>query len=372
MWMTAEEALRRLKSKPQSLYANVSRGRVRAKPDPSDQRRSLYYAEDVERLAARAHGRRPARAVAAEAVNWGEPVLASAISTVRAGRLFYRGTDAAELSHTATLEGVAALLWERPEVAVESLETAASPSVKTLFVRLASAAATEPAAAGQGGMRLEETAEAVLQVIADALCGPGSGTVDRRLAARWAHPDAADAVRRALVLLADHELNASTFAARVAVSTGASLWAGALAGLAALTGPRHGTAAREVRALAEDIGRDGRGPEAALREWLDEGRRVPGLGHPLYPKGDIRARALLEGFEPLPEFADFAGAAEAVTGEAPNIDFALAALAARYELPDEAPLTLFALGRSVGWLAHMMEQIRSGQLIRPRARYVGA
>lgn len=371
MWMTAEEALRRLKSKPQSLYANVSRGRVRAKPDPSDQRRSLYFAEDVERLAARSHGRRPAQAVAAEAVNWGEPVLSSAVSTVRDGRLSYRGVDAAELAATATLEAIAALLWGRAEVLAQSRETPATHSVETLFVRLAHAAATAPPSVGQGALLLGDTAEAVLAVSVDALAGGGGGAIHERLARRWGRPDAADAVRRALVLLADHELNASTFAARVAVSTGASLWAGTLAGLATLSGPRHGTAAREVRALAEDVGADARGAEAALRDWLGEGRQVPGLGHRLYPDGDVRARALLASFVPTPEFVAFARAAERVSGEAPNIDFALAALAARFDLPDEAPLTLFALGRCVGWLAHMMEQIRSGQLIRPRARYVG-
>ena len=82
MWLTADEALARLGSKPQSLYANVSRGRIRAKPDPADKRRSLYQSEDVDRLAARARGRRSAQAVASGTMNWGEPVLPSAISTV--------------------------------------------------------------------------------------------------------------------------------------------------------------------------------------------------------------------------------------------------------------------------------------------------
>lgn len=372
MWMTAEEALRRLKSKPQSLYANVSRGRVRAKPDPADQRRSLYFAEDVDRLAARSRGRRPAQAVAAEAVNWGEPVLASGISTVRGGRLSYRGSDAAELARTATLEQVAALLWNLPQVVVESRETSISPSIETLFVKVAMRAAVEPPVGGQGGIGLAESAIEVLSAVSDAVAGGGAALIHERLAQRWGREEAGDGIRRALVLLADHELNASTFAARVAVSTGASLWAGTLAGLATLTGPRHGTAAREVRALAGDIGADLLDAEDALREWLGEGRQVPGFGHRLYPLGDVRARALLEGFVPRPAFATFLQAAKTLTGEDPNIDFALAALADRYDLPDEAPLTLFALGRSVGWLSHMMEQIRSGQLIRPRARYVGA
>lgn len=371
MWIGAEEALRRLQCKPQSLYANVSRGRVRAKPDPEDQRRSLYLADDVDRLSARAHGRRPARLVAAEAVSWGEPVLASAISTVAAGRLSFRGLDAAEFSRAAGLAETAALLWDSGMVDVVSEDATASPSIETLFLSLARRAATEPPLAGQGSLGLLDSAGEVLGCLAGALAGGGAAPAELRLARLWGRPDAADPIRRALVLLADHELNASTFAARVAVSTGASLWAGTLAGLSALSGPRHGTAARQVAALAEDIGAAGPAAESALRDWLGEGRQVPGMGHPLYPDGDIRARTLLAAFDQTPAFSAFRRAAESVTGELPNIDYALAALTARFALPATAPMTLFALGRSVGWLAHMMEQVRSGTLIRPRARYVG-
>jgi citrate synthase len=370
MWMSAEEALRRLRCKPQSLYANVSRGRVRAKADPADQRRSLYSTEDIERLAARAHGRRPARVVAAEAVNWGEPVFPSALSTVIGGRLSYRGLDAAELSRTASLTDVAALLWGAQAVQLDSPLLAATPSVETLFAELAFRAATSPPVVSQASASLVAAASEVLALAAAALAGPGLQPLHDRLAGLWRRPDGADSIRRALVLLADHELNASTFAARVAVSTGASLWAGALAGLCALNGPRHGTAAREVRVLAEDLG--GASAEAELRDWLGEGRHVPGFGHRLYPHGDVRVPALLDAFEEPAGFAAFRRAGESVTGELPNIDYALAAMTARFDLPSSAPMTLFALGRSVGWLAHMIEQIQSGQLIRPRAHYVGS
>src|SRR6218665_731149 len=93
LWITAEEALRQLGTKPQTLYANVSRGRIRAKPDPADPRRSLYQADDVKRLAARHSGRRQSAAVAAEAIRWGDPVLPTAISAISQERLFYRGRD---------------------------------------------------------------------------------------------------------------------------------------------------------------------------------------------------------------------------------------------------------------------------------------
>jgi citrate synthase len=91
-WLTAEQALILLGTKSQTLYANVSRGRIRAKPDPSDTRRSLYFGEDVNKLAARHPGRRKSEAVAEEAIRWGDPVLSSALST--RCRPALRGLDA--------------------------------------------------------------------------------------------------------------------------------------------------------------------------------------------------------------------------------------------------------------------------------------
>ena len=375
MWLTADEALARLGTKPQTLYANVSRGRIRARPDPQDSRKSLYNAEDVQRLAERHGGRRKSEVVAAETIRWGEPILQSAITTIEAGRLYYRGRDAVALSEHATLEQTAALLWE-----ADAADLPAKPGnppdkrpggpLAAAFVALAARAAGDAPSYGRapGALRLE--AASVLATLAEALVGePGGAALHERLAASWRRPQAADAIRRALVLLADHELNASTFAARVAVSTGASLAAGILAGLCALSGPLHGGASAGVQALAALA--DARGAEAAVRDWLGQGRPVPAFGHRLYPDGDARAAALLARLPVPPVYADLRIAATQLVGEEPNIDFALAAMAAGHGLPDDAPLTLFALARCVGWLAHGLEQAASGTLIRPRARYVG-
>jgi citrate synthase len=176
-------------------------------------------------------------------------------------------------------------------------------------------------------------------------------------------------VRRALVLLADHELNASTFAARVAVSTGAPLSAAVLSGLATLSGPLHGRAALGVLELVTSVERLGAGK--AVREWLSQGRPVVGFGHPLYPAGDPRAAALLGQLTLPREYTELSDAVDQLIGERPNIDFALAALTKVHRLPAEAPMILFALGRCAGWLAHALEQVTSGAPIRPRARYVG-
>jgi citrate synthase len=381
-WLAAAQALAMLGVRPQTLYANVSRGRIRAKPDPKDTRRSLYHSADVERLARRRHGRPKVAAVAAETIGWGEPILASAVSTIADGRLWYRGRDAVALAETATLEETATLLWEAepglfdrpaaPRTAAPSAKIGGSP-MGAAFLALAARAATDLPAQGRAASVLHGEAADLLTLLVDAMLGAAGRTrgraIHQRIAAAWRRPRAEDVIRRALVLLADHELNASTFATRVTASTGASLAASLLAGLATLTGPLHGGAPAGVQALAASAKRVG--ADEAVRGWLAQGRPIPAFAHPLYPDGDVRAAALLERFSPPPLFMELRAATERIVGEPPNIDFALAALAATYDLPADAPLTLFAAARCVGWVAHALEQFATGSLIRPRARYVG-
>jgi citrate synthase len=378
-WLDRGEALARLGVRAQTLYAYVSRGRVGMRPDPADSRRSLYSAQDVDAIARRrARGRRPA-AIAASAIAWGEPAIATAISTVIHGRPVYRGEDAVALAERATVEEVAALLWDaegRVRLAPPSRSAGATRggpfAARAALAALAALAAAAPPALGRAPAALRGDAAAAVGALAVSLGAKGGGgAVHARLARGWGGgARAAGAVRRALVLLADHELNASTFAARVAASTGASVAACLLAGLAALSGPRHGGAAEGVAALAAEAERAG--GEVAVARRLERGHPLPGFGHPLYPEGDPRARALLAAVEPDGGLASLRDAVAAATGALPNLDFALLALARAHRLPPDAPFRLFALGRSVGWAAHAMEQGASGQLIRPRARYEGA
>jgi citrate synthase len=371
-WVTAEEALAELGTKPQTLYANVSRGRIRAKADPADPRRSLYQQSDVKRLAERHAGRRKSETVAAEAISWGDPVLASAISTIAAGRLLYRGRDAAELSVHATLEETALLLWNAESftcVPARAPEPAA-PAIQAALLALAGRVSADLPSLGRARPALQMEACSVLSTIADALApGPTDHSLHHRLAACWGRPEAADCLRRALVMFADHELNASTFAVRVTVSTGAALSAAVLSGLSTLTGPLHGSAWRSIDALVEAA--SSIGAERAIRHQLLRGSRLGAFGHPLYPDGDVRARVLLSSFDVPPVFRDVQRAGEEMVGEPVNADFALAAMTAAFNLPEEAPIIIFALARTAGWLAHAMEQIESGHLIRPRARYIG-
>jgi citrate synthase len=371
-WLTAEQALNLLGTKSQTLYANVSRGRIRAKSDPVDTRRSLYFAEDVKRLATRHAGRRKTEAVAAEAIQWGDPVLPSALSTVFNGRLFYRGQDVAMLAETASLEDIALLLWDmkRPLRLEEGEVRRKPPSLNAAFLALAERTTGDLPSLGRSLPALQSEAESVFGTVAEALAPGASGLpLHQRLAVAWDRPDAGDLIRRCLVLLADHELNASTFTARITASAGATLSAAALSGLSTLTGPLHGGAWQSVRSLVARAAAIG--AEDAVRSYLSEGRPLPAFGHQLYPDVDVRAEALLHCFTLPPLFARVRDVGEQLVGERVNVDFALTAMTHAFHLPEDAPLIIFALARTVGWLAHAMEQVTSGRLIRPRARYVG-
>ena len=222
-------------------------------------------------------------------------------------------------------------------------------------------------------MALAVEAATLLDLLTDAVAGGVTGgAIHNRLALAWGQGPGgpgADLIRRILVLVADHELNASAFAARVAASTGASLAAASLAGLATLSGPRHGGATAAVRSFTGEAAQ--LGPRAAIANRLAEDRLLPGFGHPLYPDGDPRARALLDRFTAPAELQALRQAVEAEAGLAPNIDFALMAVCETLRLPADAPFALFAVARCAGWIAHAMEQAGAGALIRPRARYVG-
>lgn len=146
-----------------------------------------------------------------------------------------------------------------------------------------------------------------------------------------------------------------------------------IAGLAALEGAKHGGTTARIAALWDSL-HGSRDLTGAFAERLQRGEPMDGFGHPLYKHGDPRARVLLE---MLPRsrtttFArELAAAAHAVLGEAPNVDFALVAVARALGLPSGAALTLFAIGRTIGWIGHAIEQYEKNALIRPRAKYVG-
>jgi citrate synthase len=374
-WLTRAEALRELKVRAQTLYAYASRGQIGVRRDPDDPKRSLYRGEDIAAVVARRRrGRRP-DAIAASTIWLGEPIITTTISTIHAGRLYYRGHDAIALAEKATLEDVAAILWDAPVnprfQSGRSFAAAHGTGRRRAYVALAEAAAMSSPTFARAARVLCAEAAVLVGCLARAFgADAGTSPVHLRLAKGWKLKEpAVDLVRRALVLLADQELTTSAFAARVAASTGASLAACMLAGIATLSGPLHGGAPIRVKGLLDEVARTNAGE--AIKRHLSSGWPVPGFGHFLYPEGDPRAQALLGAFEARPHFRETIATVCATTGQAPTIDVALAALADRFDMPADAPFALFAIGRSVGWLAQSIEQATTGAMIRPRARYIG-
>jgi citrate synthase len=188
---------------------------------------------------------------------------------------------------------------------------------------------------------------------------------------------AARAIERTLILVADHELNASTFATRVVASTGADLYACVTGGLAALTGPRHGAFSDRVEALLDEVGEPDNARDA-IQARTSRGEALPGFGHPLYPNGDPRVPLLFEVAEQFGVRSRRWVTLRAVLREMrrterepPNLDFGLVAVVHALGLPRGSATALFAVGRTAGWIAHALEQREAAYLLRPRAEYVG-
>ncbi|GMU52865.1 MAG: citrate synthase [Candidatus Xenobia bacterium] len=380
-YLTAEEACRRLGVSPATLYSYVSRGLLGSEGQPGT-RRCLYREEEVERLASRRRHRRHPEQAAAEALQWGSPVLESALTCIQDGQLYYRGQLATELASRTCFEQVVELLWEgqhRPGLPPpgpwqEAFKLASRLEPTEAFrLVLVAAGSTDPAARDLQPDSVRRTGSRILTLLGRCLTDShrAGRPLARSLASAWTpgNPAAERALEATLILCADHELNTSAFTARCVASAEASPYAVVGAALAALEGGRHGGHTRRVAALFEEASH--RGARPTLEDRLRRGEPIPGFGHPLYPEGDPRARHLLDKVTACALGRELLQAAESLHLRPPSLDFALVSLARSMSLPSGAPLTLFALGRTAGWLAHAMEQYRQGWMIRPRARYTG-
>jgi citrate synthase len=402
-WVDAAAAIRLLGVKRETLYAYASRGLVRSVVAPPGSRGHLYLREDLERLRARRDARSGHGPVAAAALKWGEPVLTSAITRLDASGPAYRGVPAVRLAETGTsFEATAELLWtgtaprERPAwqrlpratlSAVAAHVPRGTPPLQTMLLVAPALGVRDPARVHLAEEAEHERARRLIGALAATMGGGlGAPVADAPTIAGLAlqalgvlRPTGRSLalVEKALVLSADHELNASTFAARVTASAGADLYACVTAALAVITGPLHGGAADRVAALVDEVGHPDRA-RAVVTARAARGEIIPGFGHTLYRDGDPRAQPLLDGARAiggrrrsLAALFALADAVRALRGEAPTVDLGIVAIALALGLPAGAPSALFALGRLAGCVAHVVEQRAQGFLLRPRAHYVG-
>ncbi len=397
VWMNASEAAQRLKVSRQTLYAYVSRGLLQSKPVVGS-RSKQYRRSDVENLVTRQMTLRSPKGAVQASLNWGLPVMQSALTTIKDGGLYYQGKDAVALSATMSLEELAASLWNckareicnipfrEPTVGqirkLKLWRDKASPQ-RSLKAFMALVAQDDD---GHGNKPLSHQGAQLVYLMRAATtlipCPsvPSHQPVHRQLQHAWELNDAqGELIRRALILCADHELNVSSFTSRCVASSGARLDACVIAGLAALTGARHAG----VTSIIEDhwerwmsLPSATMSSRARILEFLVQPDEDPaplelGFGHPLYPNGDPRARAILAGLPADSLRARLEAQMHAASGLLPNLDFALVALRRHLALPLGSAFAIFAIGRVVGWIAHVIEQRKQGNLIRPRAHYVG-
>jgi citrate synthase len=408
-YFTAQEAAELLNISPATLYAYVSRGLVRSESAGTKRRTKRYYAEDIDRLKERQEQRRnPTEAVetaAATALNFGQPVLESAITLITDNQLFYRGYNATILAKNYRLEEIAVLLWdetpEQPQTWRETAPTLFPDSplplpnrfkiiqqqiddltpMEQFQILLPLAASNDFAAYDYRPEATRQTGARILTLLASIAAGiePDGRSLAALLQQGWLpdEPEAEKWLNEALILCADHELNLSAFTARCVASGETTLYGIVSAGLAALQGAKHGGFTGRVEALFKEVGTAENTP-TALKERLKRGEQIPGFGHPLYPDGDPRGRALMAlASEARPDspVVKLGQSIEATTldlvGLPVTLDFGLVTLAQALELPPGSPLALFAIGRTAGWIGHALEQNTLRQLIRPRAKYIG-
>ncbi|MEU3254409.1 citrate synthase [Streptomyces sp. NPDC006997] len=402
--LSTKEAAELLGVKPETVYAYVSRGQLSSRRAPGG-RGSTFDAKEVEALARR--NRRDGGAGAGGSGAAGGPgrelAVRTRITLIDKDRYYFRGVDATELAARHSYEEVAEWLWTgrlrpgatftAPESAVAVARSAvgALPGHSTPTDRLRVAAI---AAAAADPLRFDLSEEAVLgtaRVLIPTLVaalppvrlthrdeGPLAHRLWGRLSGRPADEASLRVLDTALGLLGDHDLAASTLAVRVAASARAHAYAAVSAGLGVIEGPLHGAASGLAHRLLLDV-LDHGDAAPVIAEELRAGRRVPGLGHRLYPGEDPRARALFALLDDLPHAAPALAAARDIEATAArhhplhaNVDLALAVLTASSGMPATAGETIFAVARTAGWIAHALEEYGERPLrMRPSGQYVG-
>src|SRR6476620_10558196 len=382
LYLSAREASAELAISQATLYAYVSRGLIRSEPS-ADSRSHRYRAEDVRTLKDRRTPAPEPRGI--RSFDADLPVMDSAVATITEDGPIYRGVNCIDLAERDTLEHTATLLWDvtgvdpfapdncpsiSPEMRAVTEATRGANAIDRTIAVLALAASADPRAYTRAAEGRAMVGGRIMRLVVATMLNARTSPqpLHLQIAKAWA-PDnkhAADLIRRALVLLADHELNASTFTVRCAASTGLNLYDSIIAGLAALKGPLHGGAGVLASQLVKTL--VDRDVEPMVRERVALGERFAGFGHGVYKRGDPRAQSLLNALAragaPRKFTREVPERIAEATGEFVNIDYVLAVIVHALRCPSGSELALFAMARSVGWIAHPSEQLQHGKLIR--------
>ena len=398
-YLTAQEAATELGISLDTLYAYVSRGLIRSEASDGQKRSRWYPLEDVQRLKKHKGEYRHPDKVAAGAMQAGTAVMESAITMITDDRFYYRGHDALTLATTHSVEQVAALIWTGDFSAEQSVFSRTSPEsmlaryhkicpylagltpLEAFQVCLPLVALDDIAAYDLRPEAVAQTGARILQLLAIVTAGGQHIThgIAQTVQQGWVpHDEPATALlAAALILCADQELNVTTFTARCVASAGSTPYAVVCSGLSALQGIKHAGQTERIEAFLRETDAPAN-VRSSMTSLLKRGEPIPGFGAVFYPVGDPRGKLLLELTAQVYPHSPAVLLAQRITeetndllGERPTIFFGLVTLARALNLPPGGAIALFALGRTIGWIGHGIEQYQANQVIRPRARYIG-
>ncbi|WP_375383161.1 citrate synthase [uncultured Sphingomonas sp.] len=382
-FLGAQEAADILGVSRNTLYVYVGRHGLRSQPVPGSRERR-YWKADILRL--KHSGRTADRSP-------GELRRESALTLVTDDGPYYRGRSAIELAGSSSLEEVASILWARPSDEIFTGDPPRTPAAFDQWTKLLAAESSVDRALGLFP-RLEQADLRAYDLTVSGMARTGadvvrwmtaiilrqnkapSGAIHQHIARSLKLDDAkAQVVRRLLVLAADHGFEPAAYAVRAVASTGVSPWRAVMTGLLVVLGRRSGFGRFEtMRLFLSELAQGD--PEGSVVRRLRDGDPVPGFGSRLYPKGDPRAATLVahcaEVFPDDPKLKHVL-TASAVMLDAKGLqpDFALACMLAGELLGPPIADSLFLIGRSVGWIAHSIEQYAAGEFEHLEGLYLG-
>ncbi len=384
-YVSSTKAEELLGVKRSSLYSYVSRNKIKTKIDPKNKKKRLYSYEDIITLLERKNSF-GAEKVAQNSLMWGEPVLESSITLINNNMLYYRGLSMTKLVKSYTFEQVASLIWtgdfnDATNYFTKEISSLNPISCSLIDLQQYLLQLEKKDLAPLVSSNLKELGAKILVSITQDLTNDYNirTPIPDKLAHHFCKDKkyASELIKTSLIVIADHELNPSSFTARTVASTGANLFQVLVAGLSAMSGFKHGGAILRIELMINEL-RENMALDKNLRKRIARGDTIVGFGHNLYPQGDPRAKILLNKvakyYSDSKEFLIFKAIMDKcieLTHQGPTIDFALLTMTSVLKVSSDFALFLIAYGRIVGWIGQAIEEYQENRLIRPRAKYIG-
>lgn len=384
-YVTSIEAEALLGVKRESLYSYVSRNKINAIIDPKNKRKRLYSYDDIVKLVEKKKSL-GAEKIAQNSLMWGEPVLESAITFINNSKLYYRGYPITMLVKQHSYVEVASLIWTGDFETAKNYFTEIVPTLHHINYSLSDVQEyllqleKRDRDTVSFFPHIELGAKILVSIVQDITQNFQKNIPIPAKLAGFFCPNkkhATELLETALIVIADHELNTSSFTARTVASTGANLFQVLVAGLSAMSGYKHGGAILRIEQMVKEL-KENMTFERDLRKREEYSESIVGFGHKLYPEGDPRAKILLDKiakyYGDTKEYNIFKSIMVSCmerTKQKPTIDFALLTLASVLEVNSDFAQFLFGYGRIVGWIGQVLEEYQENRLIRPRAKYTG-